>query len=228
MRTDGGKTRFHTGSRRLRTRFNDRIAEAAHRIGPLGRAYDELYFQYRLRIAAPRATWNSLRRFPAADVLVDQAADWLGSLGQQPFFLWLHFMDPHAPYYPSAAALQATGGHIQPGRGRYLNAAWTEKREHRIQKYRDDIVQLYDAGIRWVDAQVARLADRLRDISLWDSSVFVLTADHGEEFLDHGGRFHYPARPYHEMLHVPLLLPLPGTKKIAISPPPLRPLHLPP
>jgi arylsulfatase A-like enzyme len=216
-------------SPRARTRLNNRVAEMAHRVGPLGRLYDELYFQYRLRIAGGKATWDSLRRFPAADVLVEQAGDWLGSLGQRPFFLWLHFMDPHAPYYPSAEALRAmSADRIHPGRGRYLNAAWTEMRAERVRKYREEVLQLYDAGIRWVDTQVRRLVGTLRKLSLWDSAVLALTADHGEEFLDHGGRLHYSSRAYQEMLHVPLLLRVPGGTKVPLSHAPFSHLHLAP
>jgi len=211
------------------TRLNNRVAEVSHQIAPLGRLYDELYFQYRQRIAVSKfASWDNLRRFPAADVLVDQAGDWLRSVGQQPFFLWLHFMDPHAPYYPAAEALSAMGVRIHPRRGRYLNAAWTEMGGERLRKYRDEIVQLYDAGIRRVDTQVARLVEVLRKFSLWDSSVFALTADHGEEFLDHGGRFHYSSRAYQEMLRVPLLLRSPGVRKAGLFDAPFSHIHLAP
>jgi arylsulfatase A-like enzyme len=220
---------LNDSSPRAWTRLNSRIAVAAHRIRPLGKLYDELYFQYRQRIAVSNTSWDSLRRFPSADVLVDRADDWLGSIGQEPFFLWLHFMDPHAPYYPTAEALSAmSADRIHPGRGRYLNAAWTELGEERIFKYRDEIVRLYDAGIRWVDTQLSRLAEMMRKFSLWDSSVFVLTADHGEEFLDHGGRFHYSSRAYREMLHVPLLLRVPGVQKTTLSGGPFSHLHLAP
>jgi len=217
---------------RGRTRFNRHLAELAHRVGPLGRLYDDLYFQYCQRIGASKPeSWDRLRRFPAADVLVDRACDWLGSLGQQPFFLWLHFMDPHAPYYPPAEALKAMGAErTRPERGRYLNAAWnrSDLGVERLRKYRDEIVRLHDAGIRWVDTQLARLVDVLRNLSLWDSSVFVLTADHGEEFLDHGGRFHSPSRAYQEMLHVPLLMRVPGVKTKPLSDAPFSHVHLAP
>lgn len=217
---------------RARTRFNQQIADLAHKAGPLGKLYDELYFQYCQRVAAPKhESWDSLRRFPAADILVDQACDWLGALGQQPFFLWLHFMDPHAPYYPPAEALEAMGAeHIRPERGRYLNAAWNraDLGAERLRKYREEVVHLHDAGIRWVDTQLARLVETLGKMSRWDSCAFVLTADHGEEFLDHGGRFHLPSRPYQEMLHVPLLLRVPGTPKRPLSDAPFSHVHLAP
>ena len=217
---------------RVRTRLNQQIAELAHKVSVLGRLYEDLYFQYCQKMTASKSeTWDSLRRFPAADVLVDQASDWLGSLGQQPFFLWLHFMDPHAPYYPRAEALKAMGSdRILPERGRYLNAAWhrSDLGAERLRKYRDEIVRLHDSGIRWVDTQLARLVEGLRNLSLWDSSVLVLTADHGEEFLDHGGRFHAPSQAYQEMLHVPLLMRVPGVKKMALSDAPFSHVHVAP
>jgi arylsulfatase A-like enzyme len=229
LRRSGESLEPSDSSPRAWTRLNNRVAEVTHRVGPLGRLYDELYFQYRQRIAASRTSWDALRCFPAADVLVDQAGDWLRSIGNQPFFLWLHFMDPHAPYYPAAEALSAVGAErIRPGRARYLNAAWTEMGGERLRNYRGEIVQLYDAGIRWVDTQVGRLVEMLRKLSLWDSSVFALTSDHGEEFLDHGGRFHYASRAYQEMLHVPLLLRSPGVRKTGVSDAPFSHIHLAP
>lgn len=215
-----------------RTWLNQQIARFAHKIEPVGRFYDEIYFQYCQRTAAPKdESWDRLRRYPAADVLVAHACEWLSSVGNEPFFLWLHFMDPHAPYYPPAAALQAMGAElIPPSRGRYLNASWNrgDLRAERLRRYRDEIVTLYDAGIRWVDMQLARLVESLGRLSRWDSSVFVVTADHGEEFLDHGGRFHLPSRAYQEMLHVPLLLRVPGSGKKPLQEAPFSHLHLAP
>ena len=223
---------YASGARpHARTKLNQQIAELAHKVSPLGRLYDELYFQYCQRVAAPRnEAWDSLRRFPAANVLVDHACAWLKSIHDEPFFLWLHFMDPHAPYYPPAEALKAMGAkRSSPGRGRYLNAIWnSDLGAKRLLKSRDEVIVLHDAGIHWVDTQLARLVDSLRAVSLWDSCVFVLTADHGEEFLDHGGRFHPPSCAYQEILHVPLLLRVPGAGKKALSEAPFSLVHLAP
>lgn len=221
-----------TRTPRARTRFNQQLAKFAHRLGPVGAWYDELYFQYCQRIAAPRSeTWHSLRRFPTADVLVNEACTWLASLGPRSFFLWLHLMDPHAPYYPPPQAIEAMRtGRPQPARARYLNESWNrgDLGPDRLRKYRAEIVQLHDAGIRWVDMQLARLVEALRASSRWDSCVFALTADHGEEFLDHGGRFHPPSRAFQEMLRVPLLLRVPGVGKKTLSDAPFSHLHLAP
>jgi arylsulfatase A-like enzyme len=201
-------------------------------LGPVGSVYDELYFQYCQRLGSPPAmSLDQLRRFPAADVIVDQARDWLTGIAGQPFFLWLHFMDPHSPYYPKQEALERMGrGALDASRARYLNSYWNrgDVAARRLQRHRDDIVALYDAGIRWVDAQVARLVGALRGLGLWESCVMALTADHGEEFLDHGGRYHPPARVTEELIRVPLLLRAQGLARAGRVPAPLSLLHLAP
>jgi arylsulfatase A-like enzyme len=198
---------------KLRTRLNKKLEEVSGKSIFLRRFYDELYFEYCQRFAAPPAPpLHELRRFPSADVLVEQALAWLNSLNQQPFFLWLHFMDPHAPYYPVEQGLRLMGDATTPFRSRYQNAYWNRGglSEKRFRKYEAQIISLYDAGIRWVDAQIARLVESLQRLQRWSSCVFALTADHGEEFLDHGGRFHSPNKVTEELIRVPLLLRAPG------------------
>jgi arylsulfatase A-like enzyme len=194
----------------LKSRANRALSAICHNLGPLGALYDEAYFQYGQRRAARTAgSLDDLRRFPSADVLVDQAGTWLNGIAGQPFFLWLHFMDPHSPYYPHVEALELMkeeGGSAL--RAHYLNAYWNRAdiRPYRFAGHREEILTLYDAGIRWVDAQLARLVTELRRLGLWDDCTFALTADHGEEFLEHGGRYHSPSKVNEELVRVPLLL----------------------
>ena len=165
---------------------------------------------------APTPSLDALRRFPAADVIVDQARAWLAAIGDRPFFLWLHLMDPHSPYYPPAKALEWMGyGELDASRARYLNSYWNrgDLTAGRLKRHRDEVVALYDSGIRWMDAQVARLVVALREFDLWDNCVFALTADHGEEFLEHGGRYHPPSKVTEELIRVPLLLRAPGVNR---------------
>jgi arylsulfatase A-like enzyme len=157
-----------------------------------------------------------LRRFPAADVIVKAALAWLRDIGKRPFFLWLHLMDPHGPYYPAEPALDWMGdSRTSPVRAFYLNQYWNRRElgADRLRKYRDDIVRLYDAGIRWVDAQLATFIDGLKVLGLWNDSVLAFTADHGEEFLDHGSRFHPQWTCKEELIHVPLVIRFPGLRE---------------
>ena len=195
-------------------RLNRRLASISHTLGVVGDVYDELYFQYCQRWATPpEPSLDALRRFPAADVIVSAALAWLSKVGDRPFFLWLHFMDPHSPYYPAKEALEAMSpGRWTPFRARYENSFWnrSDVGGRRLSRHREDIVELYDAGIRWVDAQTERLVQGVKALGSWEGCALVFTADHGEEFLDHGGRYHPPAHLKEELIRVPLLLRIPG------------------
>ncbi len=193
----------------LRSRFNESLGRACHFMGPIGLIYDELYFQY-CQAAANRSgsSLDSLRRFPSADVIVNEAAAWLENVGTDPFFLWLHFMDPHSPYYPKEGALIEMTDNSTAAQALRANSFWNrgDVGPRRLLRRRDQVVTLYDAGIRWVDLQINRLVDKLRTRNLWDNCVFAVTADHGEEFLEHGGRYHSPSRLTEELIHAPLLV----------------------
>jgi arylsulfatase A-like enzyme len=214
------------------SQLNRTLHKLSRSLRPAARVYDELYFQYCQRWATPSAkSLESLRRFPAADVMVDHACSWLASAGQQPFFLWLHLMDPHSPYYPTEQALELMGrGGVSANRARYLNSFWLrhDLGARGLARHRDEVVALYDSGIRWVDTQMKRLVDELRRFHLWENCIFALTGDHGEEFLDHGGRYHPPSRLMEELIRVPLLLRVPGAAKRELSRSPFSLLQLAP
>jgi len=203
--------------------INRRIQRASRRTHLTAAAYDELYFRYcQWRSARENLSVDTLRRYPAADVMVDQACSWLRSVGDQRFFLWVHLMDPHYPHYPPQEALAALDvSHITSRRARWLNSFWNRDDigPRRQQRYREEILSLYDAGVYWVDRQMSRLVGLLQELRRWDETVFVLTADHGEEFVEHGGRYHSPVTLYEELIHVPLLVRAPElSDTIAQSP----------
>jgi arylsulfatase A-like enzyme len=216
--------------KRWTRRLNRKIEEARTMMGPLALIYDELYFQYCQRITSTPSSLDALRPFPAADEIVSKAQEWLQSVGDRPFFLWLHLMDPHAPYYPKAEALALMSEATTPFRARYANSYWnrSDLRSQRLLRHRDTILSLYDAGIRWVDASLARLVEELRLSGRWHDCIFAVTADHGEEFLEHGGRFHPPSRLMDEIIHVPLLIRAPDLSKKQLPKSPFSLIHLAP
>ena len=197
------------------SRFNRTFSRMAHTFKPLGMLYDEMYFEYCQRVTPAPPSIDSLRPFPSADVLVTEAENWLAENRSGPVFLWLHFMDPHAPYCPPAQAMADMGvTPADPYRARYLNSYWNraDLTSSRLKRHRDEVVSLYDSGIRWVDTQLGRLVEGLKSSGQWDDCIFAVTADHGEEFLDHEGRYHAPEKLGEELIRVPLLLRVPDCK----------------
>lgn len=140
---------------------------------------------------------------------LDQVLSWLGHHRHAPFFLFLHSYLVHN-YEPS-----------EPYRSQFLRDPAADGRE-RLPWVRDRtlegtippedlefFVDRYDATIREADAAVGRLLDYLSEQRLLERTIVLLTSDHGEEFLDHGGLAHGRTL-YQEMLHVPFVLHWPG------------------
>lgn len=151
-------------------------------------------------------------RYRRADLGVSLAAEWLERHRDEPIFLLLHFFDPHLDYDP---APEVRGRFTEPlarDAGRTLPVEG-------VQAIRDDralstaarefIAAAYDEEILAVDAALGTFFGRLQELGRRESSVILLTADHGEELFDHGG-FEHGHSLHQEILHIPFVLWGPG------------------
>ncbi len=132
--------------------------------------------------------------YQPADVVSKRGLDWLAARDpNRPFFMFLHYMEPHDPYF------------VHPYNGEaYARVANPNPDPSLADKYR----AAYDGAIRFLDDELAKLFAELRKQGLYDESLIVLTADHGEEFHEHGGWWHGTTL-YDEQLAVPLLVKAP-------------------
>lgn len=143
-----------------------------------------------------------------AEQSVDMAIDWIQTADRdEPFFLALHLFDVHDPYDPPAPfdTLFTPAG---SGGITWWPFLPNGAPDHPDQ-YREHLMGLYDGEIRWTDSQISRLLEFLRESELSDNTLIILTSDHGEEFLEHGG-FGHGKTLYQEVLHVPLIISGPG------------------
>src|SRR5262249_53060245 len=140
--------------------------------------------------------------------------DWLAANRQHRFVAWLQYMEPHDPYTPPPA-MQPTP---PPGMRADLAAGWVLDVSRRLHAGSTPplppeqiayLRALYDGEIRAWDGEPPRSLDGLARLGVRDSTVIIVTADHGEEFLEHGLLLHR-AHVYDELLHVPLVLAGPG------------------
>lgn len=143
--------------------------------------------------------------------------EWLASRPAEPFFLWVHYFDPHAPYDPPSPYDEMF--QTDPRLEALLTARSVPSR---VQKQRNDrrvvpedeawdtrkAINGYDGEIRYVDDQIKALIAALRERSQWDRTVFAFTSDHGEGLGQHGIVMHDAV--WFEQLHVPLLIRVPG------------------
>ncbi len=128
--------------------------------------------------------------YQPAEVVTDRALTWVAGQSGAPFFMFLHYMDPHDPYFAHPWNGDALARVANPNPDRAL-----------ADRYR----AAYDGEIVYLDAQLGRLVAGLKSRGRYDDTMIVLTADHGEEFCEHGGWWHGQTL-YDEQLAVPLVV----------------------
>jgi len=134
-----------------------------------------------------------------------------------PFFLWLHYMDPHDPFYPPESHREdVPGNRIGPFLAPHtpdLHGPQVESiqsRQHFLTpEDKEQIAMLYRGDVRYVGDHIERILDALREENLEENTLVVLTADHGEELWEHG-EFYHGHSLYQELIHVPLIMRGPG------------------
>jgi arylsulfatase A-like enzyme len=159
---------------------------------------------------------------------VDRAIAWIERHRDEPFFIYLHVFDPHSPYEPRRpydtlwADISMRDEHIRQREALrktiaapFLAGRGMATREEMIKAEVDPARYIaydkdwYDSSIRGMDAEIARLMQRLRTAGLDNKTAVVFLSDHGEEFHEHGRMWHGQS-VYTEMMRVPLIVRWPG------------------
>ena len=148
---------------------------------------------------------------PEGDGMLGRALAWLAAEPRDRFFLFLHDYQVHSDYRSLPAFEQAfTRAYSGPFTG--STSELLAVREGKLVPTQGDVEHLRDlyvAGIRQQDEEIAVLRGFLERAGLWDRTLLVVTSDHGEEFLEHGGVLHGRTQ-YDEVLRIPLILRGPG------------------
>jgi len=149
--------------------------------------------------------------------VIQHAIKWLKEKRKDKFFLFVHSYQPHSPYWPPTDF----DIFFKSYTGRITGDIWKdigivpEKLESRFKTLskidRDRLISLYDGDILYTDYWIGRLLTTLQDLGLYNNSLIIFTSDHGEEFNEHGAWEHGHSL-YNELIHVPLILKLPGLK----------------
>ncbi len=142
-----------------------------------------------------------------AENLNNSVLKWLSKRDQKkPLFLWMHYFDPHGPYLPPP-----------PFRTKFSNDSelfkyLKDRGVKELNEFTTGINNLYDGEVSYVDSQLKAFMSKMKESGLYNKSLIILTADHGEglgqhNWIDHG-------RIYNEQLYVPLMIKFPDNKKI--------------
>ncbi len=130
---------------------------------------------------------------------------------EKPFFLYVHYMDVHDPYRPKSPFYSASPLTI-PGHGVIpdieLERLYCDK-GFDAPGVRDRVMELYNGGIRTVDAGIGQLLKEMKRMGRLENTISVITSDHGEAFREHGTTKH-GKNLYPEVYEVPLIFSWPG------------------
>jgi len=128
-------------------------------------------------------------------------------------FVWVHYMEPHAPYYPPDDVVEMfdTDGATKKLANRAYETwnknrpkMWESKDNSDIltEKEREALKLLYEIQIRYLDREIQRLVEFVKESVGRKEVALFFTSDHGEEFFEHGD-FGHRAKVYDELIHVP-------------------------
>lgn len=156
------------------------------------------------------------KRNSNAENVYRDAARWIDEHKKKPFFAYIQTIDPHVPYDPPEELIQQYypepyHGVVSPrstadqlGKAKLSPPKVVLNDEDR--KY---LEALYDGEVTYHDKYLGVFIDRLKRMGLYDKTLFVVTADHGEEFYDHQSYGHGHSL-YQELIHVPWIMRYPG------------------
>ncbi|WP_224332639.1 sulfatase [Haloprofundus halobius] len=140
---------------------------------------------------------------------VERAATSFVEDADEPFFLWIHYMDVHTPYVPAPRYIREVSSAVFGTHRMLLAHTRTGLGREVGDRTLADLRTLYQGAVRQVDASVGRVLDALDATGQRDATAVVVAGDHGEEFQEHGHLAHYP-KLYDELVHVPLVVDVPG------------------
>jgi arylsulfatase A-like enzyme len=162
------------------------------------------------------------REMIQADQIDQDVFTVLGKLKQDrsPFFLFVNYMDAHFPYLPPAPFDTRFPGKDPAFTDRRYDAMKQDVVRRQVrevtERERQHLESQHDGGIAYLDTQIGKLIARLKQMGLYDNTMIVITADHGEEFGRHQLLGHGKS-VYQAEVHVPLLVKYPGQTQGSVT-----------
>ncbi|MFX0075247.1 MAG: sulfatase [Candidatus Hermodarchaeota archaeon] len=144
--------------------------------------------------------------YKTAKAINQKALKWLENR-EGDFFVWIHYMDTHHPFLPPEKYRTISYQKLLK-----LEKVLSKNSPNTPKKKILEIIEAYKGTIKYVDNEIGVLFDKLNDLDLYNNSLIIITADHGEEFMEHGD-FSHQAKLYEELIHIPLYIKGPKLPK---------------
>jgi len=167
---------------------------------------------------ATSQNWEGFQfRYPIDQTPVDErathgAVKWLNEHKGRKFFMWLHYLAPHADYMPPAEFQKFNSpGYKGPIDGSKESVGNASLRRFDVTPADvQQVLDLYDGELLYVDNEIKKVLDVLKEQGVYDTTLVMISADHGEELNDHHDYYGHGASIYDGVLRVPLIARLPN------------------
>jgi hypothetical protein len=136
--------------------------------------------------------WRSIGNDGA--VIVEDFERWMQTDPRESFFCYMHFMDVHKPL-----PTETIPARLDTGLDLDL-----------VQESKNELMGYYATAVRRVDQHIGGVLRTLESAGMLEDTLIIFSADHGEELGEHGGMLSHGRTLYRELLHVPLIVRLPG------------------
>jgi hypothetical protein len=145
-------------------------------------------------------------KVPPSDYINECVVSHLENMKAEKVFIAIWAMDTHIPFDPPSDMVSR----FLRNKNKEVTGTAEAVLLANTQLDFENLIDLYDAEICRNDQQIGILIEHLKSRGEWDKTTFVLTADHGEMFLEHGHFIAHGGPPYRELTHVPLIIRIPG------------------
>lgn len=152
---------------------------------------------------------HKITGFKDSKLVADSAINLIEKHKNNKFFMFVHFEDAHTPYMcPKEYIIKSESNNIlvkdlldgmNNKQLAELYRAWWGKLKHT-----SEIIDLYDGCISMIDYQVNRIIEKAKELNLYDDTLFIITADHGESLIEHGAYFAHH-KLFEGTAHIPLI-----------------------
>lgn len=156
--------------------------------------------------------FSPIRPFARSEQITKYALSWIKNNKDNPFFVWIHYMDVHHPYLPPKKYLMKfSSKYISSREAINLHYKMLKNPESLSEYDIKKLINLYEGCIRYTDDWVGKLLNEIDYIGLLDKTLIILTSDHGDSLGEHGnfGHGERSVNLYDEVIRVPLIIKVP-------------------
>ncbi len=159
-----------------------------------------------------KGIWNHIeKKVESTPFITEAVLEFLRQNTKSPFFLWVHYIEPHSPYLPPdqfvderppRRLIKDVNPKIVASQRRYMNEDSTE----------GDFLARYDGAIRYTDSEFKKILDVIAQEGYDQNSIIILSSDHGEELGEYNYFYNHGPLTFNSGTRIPLIMYIPGER----------------